>query len=406
MPKSKSNQGATEESNGGEAHVSKVALRKKKNADAQASFRARRANYVATLEETVTNLESVVLQLQESYRELHVETQKWKLQYSSVHFEFWEREKAFRALWQSKKMGQFDELSLPQSPNSSALLQSNAVSLDVDLPHSHVLQLSSTHLGCESFDNSEHFSPAISTSIPLSTEPDSLNLLLGGPVYQVPVYGQYSNCVAAVASPRDPVEPIQDRHGRGAMPKPNATHQPSQPPVHLESPSSIASQTSYPGQLEGETFSVHSVPDGAPFSFPNEMSTYQGSDATNAVGSRSISPLPLPASSSSTTAASINFTPYSAHSTNEANDCQGYGCCPRCPSLPHVSLHGGTTNISSLSLVEVSARRTASGQQQHSTPRIVSISTNRPSPKTGYPIFNVAAPLSLRYIPYKHGCDN
>lgn len=29
-----------------------VALRKKKNADAQAAFRARRANYIATLEET------------------------------------------------------------------------------------------------------------------------------------------------------------------------------------------------------------------------------------------------------------------------------------------------------------------------------------------------------------------
>jgi len=29
-----------------------AALRKKKNADAQAAFRARRANYIATLEET------------------------------------------------------------------------------------------------------------------------------------------------------------------------------------------------------------------------------------------------------------------------------------------------------------------------------------------------------------------
>ena len=32
--------------------VSDAALRKKKNADAQAAFRARRANYIATLEET------------------------------------------------------------------------------------------------------------------------------------------------------------------------------------------------------------------------------------------------------------------------------------------------------------------------------------------------------------------
>lgn len=34
------------------SRMSDVALRKKKNADAQAAFRARRANYIATLEET------------------------------------------------------------------------------------------------------------------------------------------------------------------------------------------------------------------------------------------------------------------------------------------------------------------------------------------------------------------
>lgn len=34
------------------SRLSDIALRKKKNADAQAAFRARRANYIATLEET------------------------------------------------------------------------------------------------------------------------------------------------------------------------------------------------------------------------------------------------------------------------------------------------------------------------------------------------------------------
>lgn len=34
------------------AQLSDAALRKKKNADAQAAFRARRANYISTLEET------------------------------------------------------------------------------------------------------------------------------------------------------------------------------------------------------------------------------------------------------------------------------------------------------------------------------------------------------------------
>ena len=36
----------------GSAELSDAALRKKKNADAQAAFRARRANYISTLEET------------------------------------------------------------------------------------------------------------------------------------------------------------------------------------------------------------------------------------------------------------------------------------------------------------------------------------------------------------------
>lgn len=41
-----------EESTSNSTRMSDVALRKKKNADAQAAFRARRANYIATLEET------------------------------------------------------------------------------------------------------------------------------------------------------------------------------------------------------------------------------------------------------------------------------------------------------------------------------------------------------------------
>ncbi|KAJ1311466.1 hypothetical protein OPQ81_009955 [Rhizoctonia solani] len=44
-------------------------LRRKKNADAQAAFRSRRANYIANLEETVTRLEFVVRQLQNNCRE-------------------------------------------------------------------------------------------------------------------------------------------------------------------------------------------------------------------------------------------------------------------------------------------------------------------------------------------------
>lgn len=43
------------------SRMSDVALRKKKNADAQAAFRARRANYIATLEETGSMISKISL---------------------------------------------------------------------------------------------------------------------------------------------------------------------------------------------------------------------------------------------------------------------------------------------------------------------------------------------------------
>jgi hypothetical protein len=45
--------------NGDETRAADIALRKKKNADAQAAFRARRANYIATLEETGISFPSI-----------------------------------------------------------------------------------------------------------------------------------------------------------------------------------------------------------------------------------------------------------------------------------------------------------------------------------------------------------
>ncbi|KAJ6575134.1 hypothetical protein B0H19DRAFT_628748 [Mycena capillaripes] len=107
MPKNNTN---TEENK-----ATELAIRKKKNADAQAAFRARRANYIATLEETVTSLESVVLQLQDSCREARSEAQDLRQQNASLRHEYREREKFWRTLWQSRKTGENDELPpLPQ----------------------------------------------------------------------------------------------------------------------------------------------------------------------------------------------------------------------------------------------------------------------------------------------------
>ncbi|KAI0307740.1 hypothetical protein B0F90DRAFT_1813150 [Multifurca ochricompacta] len=97
------------------SRISDTALRKKKNADAQAAFRARRANYIATLEETVTNLEAVVLQLQDSCREARAEANELRQDNNRLRNAGREREKFWRALWQTKKgsESQVDEFPPP-----------------------------------------------------------------------------------------------------------------------------------------------------------------------------------------------------------------------------------------------------------------------------------------------------
>ncbi|KZT30396.1 hypothetical protein NEOLEDRAFT_1152935 [Neolentinus lepideus HHB14362 ss-1] len=92
--------------------LSDVALRKKKNADAQAAFRARRANYIATLEETVTSLESVVLQLQESCRDGRAEISELRHENVRLRSEMRDRDKFWRGLWHAKRTGQGPD-SLP-----------------------------------------------------------------------------------------------------------------------------------------------------------------------------------------------------------------------------------------------------------------------------------------------------
>jgi thymidylate synthase len=95
--------------------MSDVTLRKKKNADAQAAFRARRANYIAILEETVTNLESVVLELQTSCQENRNEVQELRDENSHLWHEFREREKFWSAVWQAGEKSQGPESNYPSA---------------------------------------------------------------------------------------------------------------------------------------------------------------------------------------------------------------------------------------------------------------------------------------------------
>ncbi|KAL6310000.1 hypothetical protein BKA93DRAFT_876490 [Sparassis latifolia] len=102
MPPSPSSTNSKAGSDDSASRMSEAALRKKKNADAQAAFRARRANYIATLEETVTNLESVVIQLQDSCREAKRETSDLRSENSRLRQEAKHRERQLRKYWQGR----------------------------------------------------------------------------------------------------------------------------------------------------------------------------------------------------------------------------------------------------------------------------------------------------------------
>ncbi|KAF9069042.1 hypothetical protein BDP27DRAFT_1325926 [Rhodocollybia butyracea] len=97
-----------------------VIKRKKKNADAQAAFRARRNNYIATLEETVNNLESVVKVLQDSCKEAQTEAQELGQENIRLRSALRDRENFWRALWPKRAGSDADSSEFPTYPSPPA----------------------------------------------------------------------------------------------------------------------------------------------------------------------------------------------------------------------------------------------------------------------------------------------
>ncbi|KIJ25754.1 hypothetical protein M422DRAFT_38503 [Sphaerobolus stellatus SS14] len=104
-----SHQGPASHHSPGE-QVQAASMRRKKNADAQAAFRARRANYISSLEETVTSLEAVVLSLQDTCREtrndaddLRRENTRLTSMMDSLKVAARDRERQWREFWQTKQ---------------------------------------------------------------------------------------------------------------------------------------------------------------------------------------------------------------------------------------------------------------------------------------------------------------
>ncbi|KAG6819181.1 hypothetical protein H0H93_014579 [Arthromyces matolae] len=124
MPKSNATSSSTpnhghQASDGSMLMSDAIKKKKKTNAECHAAFRTRRAKYITALEETgmpkrsyffpsfltphqATNLESVVIQLQESCREAHHENQELQQAKINLQHEFREREKFWRILLAKK----------------------------------------------------------------------------------------------------------------------------------------------------------------------------------------------------------------------------------------------------------------------------------------------------------------
>ncbi|KAK7064217.1 hypothetical protein R3P38DRAFT_3417640 [Favolaschia claudopus] len=282
MPKNTSDDPAT--------RAQEIAIRKKKNADAQAAFRARRANYIATLEETVTSLESVVLQLQDSCREARSETHELRQQNASLRHDYHAREKFWRTLWQSRKCGENEELPPlpPQLVLNHNLGPSQLHGYDTDLAYrSHD---DSTMCGSGQY-HAETYNHPSSIPYPGNAPEQAPHLTL---TQRGSKYGPYSYNVAG--SHRDHTWSQNTSPSGESGPPPSASSS-SSPSFGDSSSLASPSDLSVPftsRSIEEAKVSVNSL-DSTTYVFP-------------ASSSRSISPHSTPSSSTTSLTSPFQFT--------------------------------------------------------------------------------------------------
>ncbi|THV04923.1 hypothetical protein K435DRAFT_774195 [Dendrothele bispora CBS 962.96] len=275
-----------------------IALRKKKNADAQAAFRARRANYISTLEETVTNLESVVLQLQDSCRESRSEAQELRQENARLRQALRDRENFWRAVWPRKGQSSSDSDDFPPTPPT------------FNSQLSVTTQYSDPSLSC----SNQYPSPA--TSYPIENDP------LGGH-RSAPKYTQYPW--------PQPITQSSSSSGMSGVPTTNSSNSPD---FSTESPTVNSSDMSFIGRFPQDS-DEQKVSMNAPYvGFPS---------------SRSISPSSSTPSSSTPTSVSssfhFNFSEGSAAAVHDRSQDFDYRR-QATQHPPEVTLHGGTADIS------------------------------------------------------------
>ncbi|KAG5648005.1 hypothetical protein DXG03_007039 [Asterophora parasitica] len=341
-----------------EPRMSDVALRKKKNADAQAAFRARRANYIQTLEETVTSLESVVLQLQESCREARHESQELRQENARLRYEFREREKFWRALWQARKPGQGPESDdpPPMPVSFSPPHSSNGQMPSVQLQHygggSLPFRVSDDSSGCNgAYETSPGHYHGHQPSLAYSGgESDISGDTTSNPLtHRGSKYSPFAYPVPSISREPQWPSPITQSSSSGGD-SGGATHT-SHSPAFSESPNLTATDMSFVPRFpppEDQKVPLSSL-DTAPYVFPNSRSI---SPTTSTPGSTSSTPL----------------TPFQFAFSDNGNDRTDHLDFRR-HSHPHeVTLHGGTADISLIGPANDAVRYRLGHRRDHSAP--------------------------------------
>ena len=332
--------------------MSDVAIRKKKNADAQAAFRARRANYIATLEETgnrtpqslmslahcrlVTSLESVVLQLQESCRESRNEALELRQENDRLRLENRERNKFWRAHYQTRKTGHESDDNQP--PLSSPFLGPSHQSGPL-IQHTYA-----NGLGYRNEDynasGATNFSSNQSPSVPFSNN-ESPSDVASALNHRGPKYPGHPYCLQG--PPRDPRWSVQS-----GLNGESATSPHSQSPTYIDSPSLATTDMSFTGRFPGEEQKValSSMLDNAPYVFPNGDRFHQNVP-DSIPNSRSLSPSSsTPGSSTSIPMTSSFQYPFSEQSSVGQDSAEFDYRRQSLPHCPEVTLHGGTADVS------------------------------------------------------------
>lgn len=292
---------------------------------------------------TVTTLESVVIQLQESCRESRHEAADLRQENLRLRFEQREREKQWQAFVHARKTGTDD---LPPPPLSSPFLghvQPNTLSPTILGPHafSSGLAYRGDSVVCQtpypsSSTSSSNFTSQPS-SIPFEGSSDGAS---GSTIHRSGRYAPYAY----------PMHGSNRGHRYGLSNGESVPSSHSQSPSYVASPSLTSSDMSaYSGRFSGgeeQKAALNSVLDSAPYVFPNSDRFHQtiGDSIPN---SRSISPMTTSTPNSSTSMSLTSSFPYTFPESSTGQDRSDFDY--RRHSLPHcpeVTLHGGTADIS------------------------------------------------------------